>query len=476
MDELLKKCYGGLFKVGDKVRIRRDIKDLDELKRVDIDRYTIIFPNKIQESRKSLYRISYEMIVSAGKTAEVTEIIPSPSGAPLLSTMYRLKISGRYSEWSWKHALLEKVEEENSDNSSEVDGAKWELPLKVGQKVLIRKNLKEDSTNFYYICGTKFRDTGVVCEMEKFRGCIATITDVLPNDEIVGGYIYFLAVDGKDCGLQWDISMFDGFNAWRDKQEADAKRRAKSSPSFPLKVGDTVTVRHDIAKRCDKNGFIWVTVNGHTVKSPLITPSMVLMAGETGKITRVHNFGAGVDEFAYELAFTNPAFKEYGGFIWGIGCLEEFHDYKAYVEGNSGKKKAPRKKSEERGEDYYRFSYSRETIDDSEGIKTDFFFAYDYKGRKRVFPDIEGFITKIDVTIISGDETGLVYFVKDGKASRVAFDASVGTRFISYDDGTYTVEGKDNIKKWLSWSYDKDKAKNVNCAIQHMTDFLGGDK
>lgn len=366
MDELLKNCNSKPFKVGDKVRIRKDIGDLIALKGNDIDRYTRIFPNKIQKSEESFYEITYGMFLSRGKTAEVTEIIPSPSGVPLLSTMYRLKISGSYSEWRWKHALLEKVEEEKSDSSG--------------------------------------------------------------------------------------------------------------STRFPLKVGDIVTVRRDIAKRCNKNGFIWVTVNGHTVKSPLITPSMVLMAGETGKITRVHNFGVGVDEFAYELAFTNSAFEAYNGFIWGIGCLEEFHDYKAYVEGNSGKKKAPRKKSEERGEDYYRFSYSRETIDDSEGLKTDFFFAYDYKGRKRVFPDIEGFITKIDVTIISGDETGLVYFVKDGKASRVAFDASVGTRFISYDDGTYTVEGKDNIKKWLSWSYDKDKAKNVNYAIQHMTDFLGGDK
>lgn len=242
-----------------------------------------------------------------------------------------------------------------------------------------------------------------------------------------------------------------------------------------FKVGDTVTVRRDIAKRRDKNGYIWSTVNGRKIRSPIITPSMILMEGETGRITRVYNHGK--DDFAYELAFTNPAFKEYSGFIWGLSCLEEFHDYKAYVEGNSGKKKAPqKKKSEERGEDYYRFGYSRETIDDSAGFKTDFFFAYDYKGRKRVFPYVEGFITKIDVTIISGDETGLVYFVKDGKANRVAFDASVGTRFISYDDGTYTVEGKDNIKRWLSWSYDKDKAKNVNYAIQHMIDFLGGDK
>lgn len=191
------------------------------------------------------------------------------------------------------------------------------------------------------------------------------------------------------------------------------------------------------------------------------------MAGESGKITSIYSEGK---DIVYKLAFSNTM---YNGFLWSISCLEEFHDYKDYVEGNSGKKKAPRKKSEERGEDYYRDS--QEIIDDVTGIKTDF-FAYDYKGRKRVFPDIDGFITKIDVTIISGDETGLVYFVKDGKANRIAFDASVGTRFISYDDGTYTVEGKDNIKKWLSWSYDKDKAKNANYAIQHMTDFLGGDK
>lgn len=244
-----------------------------------------------------------------------------------------------------------------------------------------------------------------------------------------------------------------------------------------FKVGDIVTVRRDIAKRCDKSGYIWSTVNGRRIKSPFVTSSMISMAGEVGKITKVYSY-EGEYYVAYELAFSNPEFPESDGFIWGINCLEEFHDYKAYVEENGGKKKAPRKKaprkkSEERGEDYY--GDSQEIIDDVTGIKTDF-FAYDYKGRKRAFPDIDGFITKIEVTIISGDETGLIFFVKDGKANRMAFDASVGTRFISYDDGTYTVEGKDNIKKWLSWSYDKDKAKNVNYAIQHMTDFLGGDK
>lgn len=466
MEELLKNCNYRLFKVGDKVRIRQDIKALFDLRTTDIGRYTRIFPNKIQ-SGDSCYKITRGMVVCAGKIAEVTEIIQGTPDTLILSTLYRLRIKGNDSEWCWKHALLEKVEEENSDNSTEVDGAKWELPLKVGQKVLIRKNLKQGDFGNFYICGTRFRSAGVVCEMDKFRGCIATITDVLPNDEIVGGYTYHMAVDGTDCGWQWDISMFDGFNAWRDKQEADAKRSTESSPSFPLKVGDTVTVRRDIAKRRDKSGYIWSTVNGRKIKSPLVTSSMVSMAGEVGKITSIYSEG---EYTGYTLAFSNPT---YDGFLWSISCLEEFHDYKAYVEGNSGKKKAPQKKSEKHGEDYYG-NNKYEKIDIS-GIKADF-FAYDYKGRKKMFPDIDGFITKIDVTIISGDETGLVYFVKDGKANRIAFDASVGTRFISYDDGTYTVEGKDNIKKWLSWSYDKDNAKNVNYAIQHMTDFLGGDK
>nr|DAI18192.1 MAG TPA: ubiquitin ligase [Bacteriophage sp.] len=461
MDELLKNCNTDLFKVGDKVRIRQDIKGLFVLRTTDIGRYSRIFPNKIQTG-DSRYKITGGMVACAGKIAEVTKIIQGPPESLLLSTLYRLKINGSYSEWCWKHALLEKVEEGNSDNSVEVDGAKWELPLKVGQKVLIRKDLKECFDKFC-ICGTEFGSAGVVHQMEKFGGCIATITEALPNECIVGGYVYNLAVTDVDYGWQWDISMFDGFNAWRDKKEANAKSGTESSPSFPLKVGDTVTVRRDIAKRRDKSGCIWSTVNGQKFKSPFITDRMCKFAGSAFKIETI--VGGGL--------YATYTLDCGAGFCWNINCFEEFHDYKAYVEGNSGKKKAPRKKSEEHGEDYYGNS-KYEKIDIS-GIKADF-FAYDYKGRKKMFPVIDGFITKIDVTIISGDETGLVYFVKDGKANRIAFDASVGTRFISYDDGTYTVEGKDNIKRWLSWSYDKDKAKNVNYAIQHMTDFLGGDK
>ena len=350
MDELLKNCNSIQFKVGDKVRIRQDIGKIASLKNTDPERYS-----KLVVTNSKNYSIVPEMVGMAGKTATVSLMSRGGSGKYLLGATYKLDIdSGTY---YWRHALLEKVEEEKSD----------------------------------------------------YRG----------------------------------------------------------STRFPLKVGDTVTVRRDIAERLDKSGYIWSTVNGRKIKSILVTSCMVSAAGEVGKITSIYSKG---EDIVCTLAFSDST---YDGFIWSISCLEEFHDYKAWVEGNRGKKKAPRKKSEERGEDYYGDSKYEEI--DISGTKADF-FAYDYKGRKRVFPDIDGFITKIDVTIISGDETGLVYFVKDGKANRVAFDASVGTRFISYDDGTYTVEGKDNIKKWLSWSYNKDKANNVNYAIQHMIDFLGGDK
>ena len=351
MDELLKNCNDSRFKFGDKVRIRQDIGCIAQLKNTDPERYSKLFGTNSDN-----YSITSSMVGMAGKTATVRSLmLRGSSGKSLLCVTYKLDIDNKL--YCWRHALLEKVEDEESDSSG--------------------------------------------------------------------------------------------------------------STRFPLKVGDTVTVRRDIAERLDKSGYIWSTVNGRKIKSILVTSCMVSAAGKVGKITSIYSKG---EDIVCTLAFSDST---YDGFIWSISCLEEFHDYKSYVEGNSGKKKATRKKYEERGEDYYGNS-KYEKIDIS-GIKTDF-FAYDYKGRKRMFPDIDGFITKIDVTIISGDETGLIYFVKDGKANRVAFDASVGTRFISYDDGTYTVEGKDNVKKWLSWSYDKDKAKNVNYAIQHMIDFLGGDK
>ena len=339
--------------------------------------------------------------------------------------------------------------------------------FKFGDKVRIRQDIgciallkNTDPERYSKLFGTNSNNYSIVPKMVGMAGKTAIVSSI------------FRGGSGKSLlGATYKLDIDSGTYYWRHallEKVGEEKSDSGGYTRFPLKVGDTVTVRRDIAERRDKSGYVWSTVNGRRIKSPLVTSSMVSMAGEVGKITSICYSER--EDTVYTLAFSNPT---YDGLLWGINCLEEFHDYKAWVEGNRGKKKAPRKKSEERGEDYYGDSKYEEI--DISGTKADF-FAYDYKGRKRVFPDIDGFITKIDVTIISGDETGLVYFVKDGKANRVAFDASVGTRFISYDDGTYTVEGKDNIKKWLSWSYNKDKANNVNYAIQHMIDFLGGDK
>lgn len=456
MDELLKNCNTDLFKVGDKVRIRRDIKDLAELKKVDIDRYTRIFPNKIQEFQKSLYKISYGMFVSAGKTAEVTEIIPNPSGAPLLSTLYRLKINESYSEWCWKHALLEKVEEEDV----ETDGSKWELPFKVGTKVKITPDLKSGSFKHFDIGDKHYRDVGVIAEMERYKGKEATITSAYTIDsnnsdsDVVGGYAYSIEVDGEETGWNWDISMFCGFDEWLFKKREEECR-------FPLEVGDLVEIRKDFKERVDKNGYIWSTINGKRYKSFWCSAAMQSNAGRIAKITKALPREDHIGDFAYRLKFLDGDENTFDYDISMFGCFSDWIDWKF---GGSKKKDKAKKK---RGNCFF---------EHKPVVELPPFCAYDYKGRKREFESFSGKITKIEVTIISGDETGLVYLVDNGKSKRIAFDASHGSRFISYDDGSYVVEGDEQLQRWLSWSYDKDKAKNVNYAIQHMNDFLGGDK
>lgn len=237
MDELLKNCNTKFFKRGDIVRIRKDIGNLAALKRTDIDRYTRIFPNpsirKYAAEKTSCYCIQNEMQCYAGELATVTDVLLH-NHSSLLSARYNLHInygdgSSKYSDYDWRHALLEKVKEKNDD--------------------------------------------------------------------------------------------FGG------------------STRFPLKVGDVVTVRRDIAEKCDEFGYIWSTVNEQKVESPVITNSMICMAGEIGTITNIYHYG----DFIYELKFQSSQFSS--GFFWSINCFEEFQDYKAYAEGNDDKKKAPQKKS-----------------------------------------------------------------------------------------------------------------------------------
>ena len=456
MEELLKNCNYRLFKVGDKVRIRQDIKALFDLRTTDIGRYTRIFPNKIQ-SGDSRYKITRDMVVCAGKIAEVTEIIQGPPEALILSTLYRLRIKGNDSEWCWKHALLEKVEE---DEDVETDGSKWELPFKVGTKVKITPNLKSGSFKHFDIADKHYRDVGVIAEMERYKGKEATITSAYTIDsnnsdsDVVGGYAYSIEVDGEETGWNWDISMFCGFDRWLFKKREEECQ-------FPLVVGDLVEIRKDFKERVDKNGYIWSTINGKRYRSFWCAAAMQSNAGRIAKITKVHQREDHIGDFAYRLKFLDGDENTFDYDVSMFGCFSDWIDWKF---GGSKKKDKAKKKQKNCFFEY------------KPVIELPPFHAYDYKGRKREFESFNGKITKIEVTIISGDETGLVYLVDNGKPKRIAFDASHGSRFISYDDGSYVVEGDEQLQRWLSWSYDKDKAKNVNYAIQHMNDFLGGDK
>ena len=85
----------------------------------------------------------------------------------------------------------------------------------------------------------------------------------------------------------------------------------------------------------------------------------------------------------------------------------------------------------------------------------------------QTYEDILG----IQVHILSGDETGII-FMKEGKhrcfdASFVCFDAS-DMRIRGYDDGSYTVVGTEMIKKWIEY---EPKTYGVTISYDRMSDF-----
>ena len=99
------------------------------------------------------------------------------------------------------------------------------------------------------------------------------------------------------------------------------------------------------------------------------------------------------------------------------------------------------------------------------------FYCYDYLNRPATFSKnaMEN-ITKIEVTVMSGDETGCFYGVCNGNPWKYRFDAAE-SRFTSYDDGSYTVEGRENIEKWINWSYDPEKAIYAEYSMERMRAF-----
>ena len=72
-------------------------------------------------------------------------------------------------------------------------------------------------------------------------------------------------------------------------------------------------------------------------------------------------------------------------------------------------------------------------------------YDYDNNAEMVEIPDNKK-IESIDVTVLSGDETGYVFFT-DG--SKKEFDAS-DCRIMSFDDGSYIVPSK-KVNEWINW-------------------------
>ena len=148
-------------------------------------------------------------------------------------------------------------------------------------------------------------------------------------------------------------------------------------------------------------------------------------------------------------------------FSWSDEMLEPLE------EEQPTKKKQPTKKPSKKAKK----TSAASTADYSGYTPKSDFYCYDYLNRPVTFSKnaMEN-ITKIEVTVMSGDETGCFYGVYNGKPWKYKFDAAE-SRFASYDDGSYTVEGRENVEKWINWSYDPEKAIYAEYSMERMRAF-----
>lgn len=75
-------------------------------------------------------------------------------------------------------------------------------------------------------------------------------------------------------------------------------------------------------------------------------------------------------------------------------------------------------------------------------------------------------IASIDISIVSGDETGSIN-LKDGTI--ILFDAS-DDRCMAFYDGDYTVSDPEDIKKWIEFKPDNSRTISYIRRNQFYTD------
>jgi len=217
-----------------------------------------------------------------------------------------------------------------------------------------------------------------------------------------------------------------------------------------FKIGDKVVRKPSVNE--------WDVIDGLTIYATMYAQTEDEYSGKlvVGEISRVVNEEG-------EKPIYRVEFPGYGTvFSWPEGALD-LYESNEQSETQPKEERPKKKKAKERESKANHRGYTPKSE----------FLLYDYLNRPVAYRESKlRNITKIEVTVMSGDETGCFYGVLNGEPWKFAFDANTaGNRFTSYDDGSYTVEGKENIEKWITWSYDREKAIYAEYSMERMRAF-----
>ena len=347
--------------------------------------------------------------------------------------------------WNWSDSMLEPIEEEKRT---------W--PLKVGETVKIRNDISErvDRNKKIWVTlkGKRYSSYKVSDDVLANGGVEITITKAWKDVGHIGNVGYSARfkdmVTEIDCNF--DITMFDCFHDWFD----DEKKSNDSNGKQKFKVGDKVVIKATVS-------------NGERIDHITIQPFMFNQAYDKsdpshprrriGTVEYVYGSGTAEGIGTLEISFESSDNDRW--FTWPQKAFELYNG--SNDKADPSKKQPPKKKKPNSTADYSGYTPKSE------------FCVYDYLNRAGKFVPSEKAlrnITKIEVTVMSGDETGCFYGVLNGNPWQYKFDAAE-SRFQSYDDGSYTVEGRENIEKWINWSYDPEKAIYAEYSMERMRAF-----
>lgn len=408
-----------VFKIGDKARVRKDL-----------------FGGRIYDTCTSYCCYCDESMTNYAGSVVVVSEKDNRTGF-----MHLRKVEdGLTTEmpFSWSDDMLEPIEEEQRNGY-----------LTVGSIVKIRSDIAKrvDKKNRIWITlnGKKCPSFPVSDEIKESGGKTVVITEVLPRQGHMDGCAYLARFSGssntQNIAGVFDITMFNCMEDWLVVGKDNKSSDDKSKKGFD--VGDKVVIKTTVSSgEC----VDLLTIQHFMFDQAYDKSDPSHPRRRIGTVAHVCKSGT------LEISFEHDDKK----FTWPQSAFELYDGDKSK---QPKKKQPPKKKSVDSTADYSGYTPKSE------------FYCYDYLNRPATFSKsaMEN-ITKIEVTVMSGDETGCLYGVCNGMHWKYRFDASE-SRFASYDDGSYTVEGRENVEKWINWSYDPEKAIYAEYSMERMRAF-----